>query len=372
MLDADIATCFDHIAHAALLRTLDAPPTVSRQINAWLKAGVLDKGHWSPTTAGTPQGGVASPWFANMALHGLEELIHQAFPGRGAPAVIRYADALVVVPPARERIAPCQALLAAQLCGMGLAWKPSKTRITHTLKGAEGVAGFDFLGFQIRQYPTKSTRGDKTIIKPSRRAMAQHQRQLVESVRGHRMAGQARVIAVLNPMIRGWSHDFSTVCSKETFAQMDEALRQQLRAWIGIRQPNKHRKWGQQRYWRREDGRLHCTPRGSGRRLAVHVERPIRRHVKGQARRSPYDGDEVSWSTRRGPDPGVSTRGATWLKRQAGQCRHCGGYIKAEDVLEVDHIIPRAVGGREAYTNWQLLHRYGHVAKTARERRRSA
>ena len=179
-------------------------------------------------------------------------------------------------------------------------------------------------------------------------------------------------MAVLNPMIRGWSHDFSTVCSQETFAQMDEAWRQQLRAWIRVRHPNKHRKWGQQRYWRRDDGRLHFTPRGSGRRLAFHVERPIRRHAKVQARRSPYDGDEVYWSTRRGHYPGVSTRVSTWLKRQAGKCRHCGGYLKADDVLEVEHIIPRAVGGRDASTNWQLLHRYCHVAKTARERRRSA
>jgi RNA-directed DNA polymerase len=60
VLDADIAKGFDHIDHAALLRKLDAPPTVSRQIKAWLKAGVLDKGHWSPTTAGTPQGGVVT------------------------------------------------------------------------------------------------------------------------------------------------------------------------------------------------------------------------------------------------------------------------------------------------------------------------
>ena len=63
---------------------------------------------------------------------------------------------------------------------------------------------------------------------------------------------------------------------------------------------------------------------------------------------------------------------STLLKRQAGKCRHCGGYFKAGDVLEVDHIIPRAAGGRDAYTNWQLLHRYCHVAKTARERRRCA
>ena len=286
-----------------------------------------------------------------MALHGLEELIHRACPGRSAPAVIRDAEDLVVVPPAREKIEPGQALLAAQRRGMGVAWNPRQTRITPTLQGEDGVAGFDWLGLQMRQYPAQSKRGDKPIIKPSRRALAQHQRPIVESVRRQRMEGQARVMAVLTPMSRGWSHDFSTVCRKATFAQRADALRQQWRAWIRVRQPNQHRQWGQPRYWRREDGRRHCSPRGSGRRFAFPVERPIRRHVKVQARHSPDDGDAVSGSTRRGHEPGVSTRVATWRKRHAGKCRHCGGYSKADDGLAVAHIIPRAVGGREAYTH---------------------
>lgn len=287
-----------------------------------------------------------------MALHGLAELIHRAFPGRGAPAVIRDADALVVVHPARENMEPCQAWLAAQRRGRGWAWQPSQTRITQTLTGEAGVAGFDVRGLHMRQDPTQSTRGDKTSSKPRRRAMAPHQRQSVESVRRHRMEGQARVMAGLNPLIRGGSHDVSTVCRQQTFAPMDDAWRQQWRAWIRVRHPNQHRQWGQPRYWRREDGRRHCTPRGSGRRCAFHVERPSRRPVKVQARRSPDEGDAVYWRPRRGHDPGVATRVATVRKRPAGQCRHGGGDIKADDVLDVDHRIPRAVGGREAYTNW--------------------
>ena len=31
----------------------------------------------------------------------------------------------------------------------------------------------------------------------------------------------------------------------------------------------------------------------------------------------------------------------------------------------MDHIIPRALGGRDGYHNWQLLHRHCHDAKTA-------
>ena len=61
VLDADIAKCFDCINHDALLRKLDAQPTLNRQLKAWLKAGVWDKGDWNPTETGTPHGGPVSP-----------------------------------------------------------------------------------------------------------------------------------------------------------------------------------------------------------------------------------------------------------------------------------------------------------------------
>lgn len=41
---------------------------------------------------------------------------------------------------------------------MGLELKKEKTRITHTLNGTEsedGQAGFNFLGFKIKQFPFK-------------------------------------------------------------------------------------------------------------------------------------------------------------------------------------------------------------------------
>jgi RNA-directed DNA polymerase len=372
VLDADIAKCFDRINHEALLRNLNASPTLSRQITAWLKVGLLDKGAWCPTEAGTPQGGPASPLLANVALHGLEEAITRAFPSRGRPAVVRYADDLVVLHPTREGIERCQAILTGHFRGLGLELKPSKTRITHTLHGEEGEAGVDFLGFNIRQYPTKSERGYKTSIKPSREAMARHQRQIGAVVRRHRMVPQARLIAALNPVIRGWSHYYSTVCSHETFEQMDEQLRQQLRSWSRLRHPSKTLKWGYQKYWRREEGQWHFKPRAHGKRLCFHTETPIQRHVKVQGRRSPYDGDAVYWGRRRAHHPGVSRRVARLLTRQDGRCAQRGYSFKAGDVLEVDHRIPRTQGGRDDSTNGQLLHRYCHVEKTARDRQRCA
>src|SRR5215831_19083251 len=66
VLDADIAGCFNTIAHAPLLAKLQTFPLLRRTIKAWLKAGVLEDGVFAPTEAGTPQGGCISPLLAKI------------------------------------------------------------------------------------------------------------------------------------------------------------------------------------------------------------------------------------------------------------------------------------------------------------------
>ena len=61
-LDADMATCFDRSHHAALLTKVHPSPSLRRQLQAWLKAGVRDHGQVFPTEEGTMQGGNRSPW----------------------------------------------------------------------------------------------------------------------------------------------------------------------------------------------------------------------------------------------------------------------------------------------------------------------
>ncbi|GET44213.1 HNH endonuclease [Microseira wollei] len=53
------------------------------------------------------------------------------------------------------------------------------------------------------------------------------------------------------------------------------------------------------------------------------------------------------------------------IKQQKGKCSHCGLSFQSWDVIEVDHIIPRANGGKDEYKNLQLLHRHCHDEKTA-------
>src|SRR6266571_8189850 len=75
VFDADISGCFDNIDHSALLSKLNTYPALRHIVKMWLKAGVMDAGVFVSTEKGTPQGGVASPLLANIALHGMEQVI---------------------------------------------------------------------------------------------------------------------------------------------------------------------------------------------------------------------------------------------------------------------------------------------------------
>ncbi|WP_233221152.1 reverse transcriptase domain-containing protein [Chlorogloea sp. CCALA 695] len=150
VLDADISRCFDCINHEALLQKLNMKGKVRQQIKAWLKSGVIDKGVFTATSDGTPQGGVISPLLANIALHGLENKIKEfaesldmkrSVIGRQMPkrdkrkslTFIRYADDFVLLHQDKSVVTRCREIISEWLLGTGLQLKPEKTRLTHTL-----------------------------------------------------------------------------------------------------------------------------------------------------------------------------------------------------------------------------------------------
>ncbi len=60
----------------------------------------------------------------------------------------------------------------------------------------------------------------------------------------------------------------------------------------------------------------------------------------------------------------MSNRKASLLKKQKGKCPWCGLHFQEWDVIEEDHKIPKALGGKDEYINLQLLHRHCHGEKT--------
>ncbi len=255
VLDADIAKCFDRINHDYLLSKIHCPSSLKRDLKQWLKAGVLDNGVFEDTEAGTPQGGVISPILANIALDGMVRLIETMYPKKKnvvQATTIRYADDFVVISPSLEIIEQCKTAISEWLKPVGLEIKPEKTRICHTLNpieynGKTEEPGFDFLGFNIRQYPVgkyKSGKhggrrkggflfnktphkmlGFKTHIIPSKKAVKAHTEVIKGVIKQYKTAPQSALINKLNPIIRGWSNYYSGVVSSETFVKLDHIVR---------------------------------------------------------------------------------------------------------------------------------------------------
>jgi RNA-directed DNA polymerase len=408
VLDADIAKCFDQINHDKLLTKINTYPTLRRQIRAWLKAGVMDGKTLFPTEEGTPQGGVLSPLLANVALHGMENLVMKLAPkfnmkrpdgnqlgGRDkmkSVSVIRYADDFVILHEQKEVIEHLKTEIEEWLSDMGLELKPSKTRISHTLNTVEEKkAGFDFLGFHIQQFPvgkyqsgrtTKGTKneegiyekgkllGFKTIITPSKESQKRHFREISKTIDKSRGINQALLIKRLTPIIRGWSNYFSTVVSHKVFGKFTHLITHKLLKWGTHRHRNKGKKWIARKYFKPigGDNWVFATREDNNPlRLVKHSSTEIKRYVKVKGEKSPYDGDMTYWSTRMGEHPEMPKRLATLIKRQKGKCPECGLTFRDEDLLEIDHIIPKSQGGKDRYDNLQLLHRHCHDKKTARD-----
>jgi RNA-directed DNA polymerase len=113
-----------------------------------------------------------------------------------------------------------------------------------------------------------------------------------------------------------------------------------LFAWAKRRHPKKGKKWATLKYWKMDKGWTFQSS-NSNLRLYQHDERPIKRHVKVQGSKTPYDGNWLYWSVRLGRHPETASRIATLLKKQQGICFECGLFFKNGDLIEVDHIIPR-------------------------------
>jgi len=381
VLDADITKCFDRIDHETLLNKLNTFPTLRRQVRAWLKAGMMDGKQLFPTSEGTPQGGVISPLLANIALHGMEERIKQYAEtmagrkqaNRQSLSLIRYADDFVILHEDITVVQRCRNIITEWLKDMGLELKSSKTRLAHTLNQCEQEKpGFNFLGFTIQQFPVgkyHSKRGFKTIITPSKQKQKVHYDQIASVINAHKAAPQSALISRLNPNIRGWANYYATVVSKDVFSDIDDLIYQKLSAWAKRRHPLKNGKWVAKKYWHPLDGDnwIFATRKEGSTplRLLNHADTPIVRHVKVKGKSSPYDGNLVYWSTRMGNNPEMPSRVSKLLKKQKGKCTHCGLFFRENDVMEVDHKIPKSQGGKDTYDNWQLLHRHCHDKKTA-------
>ena len=162
VLDADIRGFFDAVDHEWMLKFLQhriADRRVLRQVEAWLKAGVLEDGKKTIAETGTPQGGNISPLLANIYLHyAFDQWAHywRHSDARGQVILVRYVDDFVVGFQYRSDAERFLDELKERLRKFNLELHPTKTRLLEfgrfaaqniRRRGGGKPETFNFLGF---------------------------------------------------------------------------------------------------------------------------------------------------------------------------------------------------------------------------------
>ena len=398
ILDADISKCLYKIDHNYLITKLETIPEVENQVKAWLKADIFDEfqasnmDRLSKNIQGTPQGGIISPLLANIALHGMENHLKNWIctkPSFGKPyskyskyskdakrksiAIIRYADDFVIIHKEKSIIQEAKEEIAKWLLdGPRLEISEAKTSIV------DSNEGFDFLGFSII---TITSGRPRVKIYPSRKSQATLLFKVRNIIQKNRSASTYNLILTLRPVIIGWANYFKFSECQKVFQKLTHLIHQKLRAWVFRRDTRNGKMKVKQGYFPSGktyfyDGRQHqnnwvLTGKKLGKDGKIQeiwlpdiVWVRSKKWIKIKADKSPFDGDNLYWAKRTINKGNWSIRQRKLIKGQNGYCTWCKRLFTEDSFVEVDHIIPRSLGGKDEYKNLQLLHKNCHIEKS--------
>ncbi|MGH3812843.1 MAG: group II intron reverse transcriptase/maturase [Pseudonocardiaceae bacterium] len=274
VFEADITACFDELAHCAILdrvRGRVADKRVLDLVKAFLKAGIMaEGGQIRDSDTGTPQGGIASPLLANIALSVLDEHFCAKWDSHGTDMrrfthrkrggatyrIVRYADDFVIMVSGSQ--AHAEALweeVTALLAPLGLRLSEAKSRVCHI------DVGFDFLGFHIQRRRKKGTHKMAVYTYPSKKALASITAKVRALTNRARHRTLADLLRQLNAALRGWCNYFRHGVSAATFRYLGLIAWRRVTQWLRKRHPGitwkqlRHRYLAGQPGWRpAEDG----------------------------------------------------------------------------------------------------------------------
>jgi RNA-directed DNA polymerase len=169
---------------------------------------------------------------ANLYLHPLD--VHLTERGY---RMVRYADDLVILCASLDEAQEALQELRHWVEANGLHLHPEKTRVGDCRQPGEG---FEFLGYRFEA-------GRRWVRKKSRKALYDRIRAKTRRSRGDALA---RIVADLNPMLRGWFAYFQHA-HPWTFPRIDGFVRRRLRALLRKQQkrPGAGRCYSDQLRW---------------------------------------------------------------------------------------------------------------------------
>lgn len=233
VVDMDLSKCFDRLDHELIIRqvrTRVSDGSMLKLLRRFLESGVMEEGVLQETKEGSPQGGVISPLLANIYLDAFDQ-----FTMRRGYRIVRYADDILIFAHsykgAQRRMSAAVTFLEEEL---KLEVNREKTELT------TATEGITFLGVVIHNGYTRVQRKKVKAFKAK----------LKNATRRNSPVNLEKVIADINPLLRGYAHYFRVAnCKKELKALMSW-IRHRLRAT-------------QMKLWKKPD-RLHRQLRQMG------------------------------------------------------------------------------------------------------------
>jgi len=218
VVDIDLAKFFDRVHHDRLVAAVAARVSdrrLLRLVRSYLTAGVLDNGLFEASREGTPQGGPLSPLLSNLVLDELDRELE-----RRGHRFVRYADDCnVYVRSEKAGRRVMQSLARFIEVRLKLQINTEKSAVARPWHRT-------FLGFTVKDEPAfRRCIADK--------AVARFKHRVRELTRRHRGVSLERMIADLNPLLRGWAGYFGFSQWRE-LSSLDGWTRRRLRcvAWV--------------------------------------------------------------------------------------------------------------------------------------------
>jgi RNA-directed DNA polymerase len=206
VIDLDLAAFFDSVRHDVLLAK------VARRVQDVDILHVVKLILKASGKRGVPQGGVISPFLSNVYLTEVDAMLERAKAvartgAHGYVEYARWADDLVVLVNNDHRqdwlVETIPRRLREELTKLDLQVNEGKSRIVDLSRGES----FGFLGFDFRR--VRSLRGRwRPQYMPQLAKRTALLRKLKEVFRRYVSCSVARVIAEINPILRGWANYF--------------------------------------------------------------------------------------------------------------------------------------------------------------------
>lgn len=259
VIDVDIKGFFDNISHDIMLQLLQQHTQdkwVMLYAERWLKAGIeQEDGSIKARTKDTPQGGVASPLFANIYLHHcFDKWMDEINPKNPFE---RYADDIVIHCSSKEEAERLLEKLKERMQQFELELHPDKTKIVYCKNYQRNDKhdnnSFTFLSYSFQPRTIKDKFGRKNrlvVFSPAISQMAKTNiRKVLKEILKTRWSDKSLewFADVLNPKIRGWVNyytKFNRIIGLDVFYYLNELIRQ----WVKNTYKIKGKAWLYEKY----------------------------------------------------------------------------------------------------------------------------